>query len=253
MLLARSEDPLEPAALERYQALVARRCGRVPLPHLTGRQAFWRQDLLVTPDVLVPRPETELLVECALETLRERKAPRVADVGTGGGAVALALATERPDARVVATDVSPAALLVARENAARLGLLDRVLLVRADLLSGVRAVGRGLDLVVSNPPYIGADELPLLEPEVREHEPRLALVPPGGDRYEVYERLAPQAAARLRPDGALLVEVGSDMAERVRSLCLEAGFADVVLRRDLAGRERVVAARRKGPRERDVS
>ena len=234
-----------------FRRLVGARAHRVPLQHLTGTQAFWKQELRVTPDVLIPRPETELLVETALELLRKRVQPMIVDVGTGSGCIALALAAEREDAELYATDVSEAALAVARENARRLGLARRVAFALGNLLEPVAAAIHGrADLVVSNPPYVGPSERDSLAPEVRDHEPALALFPPG-DALSVYRRLVPAAAEALKPGGALVVEIAPGLDRDVAELLEAAGFEGVAIRLDLAGRPRAVLGRRPlGPRSR---
>lgn len=235
-------EDLPDADRAAFDRLVERRASRIPLQHLTGEQAFWRHVFRVTPDVLVPRPETEALVEAALAALAGRERPRVLDVGTGSGCIALSLAAERPDAVVHAVDLSPAALAVARDNARRLGLEDRVLFHEGDLLAPV-AHEPAFDLVASNPPYVGADELEELAPEVRDHEPRLALTPPG-DRASVYRRLAAQASAHLAPGGAVVVEIGRGMQDEVTGALSEAGLAVERVLPDLAGIPRTIVARR---------
>jgi len=232
-----------------FRRLVGERARRVPLQHLTGTQAFWKQELRVTPDVLIPRPETELLVETSLELLRERERPVIVDVGTGSGCIALALAAEREGAVLHATDVSEAALAVARENARRLGLEGRVAFELGDLLEPVAAALRGrADLVVSNPPYVDAAERDTLAPEVRDHEPALSLFPPG-DALSVYRRLVPASADLLGPSGALVVEIAPALDRAVAGLLESAGFEGIEVRPDLAARPRVVLGRRPlGPR-----
>ena len=224
-----------------FERLVDARATRVPLQHLTGEQAFWRHVFRVTPDVLVPRPETELVVEAALEAVRGVTAPRIFDVGTGSGCIALSLAAERPDAVVHAVDLSPAALAVARDNAQRLGLADRVRFHEGDLLAPV-ADEPPFDVIASNPPYVGADELASLAPEVRDHEPRMALTPPG-DRASVYRRLAAAAADHLAPGGVLIVEIGQGMEAEVARVFTEAGLEVVRVLPDLQGIPRTVVAR----------
>jgi release factor glutamine methyltransferase len=234
---------IEPEVLRRFLSLTEERARRRPLQHLTGTQAFWRHEFLVTPDVLIPRPETELLVEAALEALQDVPSPLVVDVGTGSGCIALSLAAERRDAAVHAVDVSEAALAVARRNARRLGLEDHVLFHLGDILGSVRSLAGRVHLVVSNPPYVDASEAASLAPEVRDHEPALALFAPG-DRYSVIRRLAPAAAAALRPDGFLILEVGLGMADEVRGICEASRLAVSQVRNDLQGIPRAIVARR---------
>jgi len=241
-LVTRAGEELAPAALARVRALVATRAQRVPLQQIVGVQAFWRHDFLVTPDVLVPRPETELLVETAVERLRGSERPLVVDVGTGSGCIALSLALERPDAQLHATDLSEAALAVARENARRLGAGTRVAFHQGDLLEPVAALRGRLDLVVSNPPYVAEADRGSLAPELLDHEPALALFG-GRDGLDVFRRLAPAAAAALRPGGRLLLEVGLGQADAVAALCRQAGLVPEGVTRDLQGIPRVVAAR----------
>lgn len=242
-VLTRGRDPFEPAALERFLALVAERARRRPLQHLTGVQAFWRHEFRVTPDVLIPRPETELLVEVSLELLRDRARPVVVDVGTGTGCIALSLAAERPDAEVHAIDLSAAALDVARDNARRLGLEGRIAFHQGDLLAPVTSLAGRVDLVVSNPPYVTAEEWTALAPEVRDHDPRIALVPPEGVA-ELYQRLFAEAARALDPGAHVAVEVGVGQAGRVIAAAREAGLDFVEARLDLQQLPRVVVARR---------
>jgi release factor glutamine methyltransferase len=242
-LVADGLAPLAPVDETSYLRLVDERARRRPLQHLTGTQWFWKHELRVTPDVLVPRPETELLVEVALELLRDRERPRVVDVGTGSGCIALSLAGERPDAEIHATDISEPALAVARDNALRLGFEGRVTFRRGDLLEPVGALAGRLDLVVSNPPYVSVADLHGLAPEVRLHDPHQALIPPG-DRLSVYRRLAPEAALLLRPGGAVAVEVGQGMGDEVVREMERAGLSVSSVRPDLAGIPRVVIAHR---------
>jgi len=242
-LLTDARSSLDPAAEARFLSLVAERARRRPLQHLVGSQAFWRYDFLVTPDVLIPRPETELLVEACLEELRGRVGPRLVDVGTGSGCIALSLALERPDAEVHAIDLAPAALDVARENARRLGVPERVAFHIGDLL---QPVDGGFDLVASNPPYIDASEIEGLEPEVRDYEPRLALVPPQGDRHALYRRLVPEAARALNPGGSLVLELGRAMETQVGHLCDAAGLRVHRVVADLQGIPRTLVARKPG-------
>jgi len=233
-----------PALIDRYEAALRRRVAREPLQHIVGSQAFRDISVAVGPDVLVPRPETELLASWALELLPppSGRSPRVLDVGTGSGCIAAALASERRDLTIVAVDVSPAAVAVARDNIAALGLGDRVSVVVSDLFSALSPTR--VDLIVSNPPYIATGELATLAPEITEHEPRIA-VDGGADGLAVATRLVREAPAWLRPGAALVLETGGDeQVESVMRAMREAGFVDVASRRDLAGVTRFVSGRR---------
>lgn len=245
-LIASPGHRLGAAERDRFEALVAERARRRPLQHLVGTAHFWRHEFRVSPDVLVPRPETERLVETALALLAPLRDPIVVDVGTGSGCIALSLAAERPDAAIHATDISERALAVARETARRLGLEGRVAFHQGDLLEPIRHLAGQVDLVVSNPPYVDASEIDGLDPEVRDHDPRLALVPPSGDRYEIYRRLAGEAAHVLRPGGHLAVEIGAGMGAGAAAI-LEAALGPVVTATDLAGIVRVLSASRSRP------
>ena len=234
-LFADPERPVQGAAVRAFQDAVRRRAaGREPVAYITGRRAFRHLELRVDARVLVPRPETDLLVEAAVELLPP--GARVVDVGTGSGAIALALRDERPDLDVVATDVSPGALALARANAARLGL-DGIDFRHGDLLAGAEPV----DAVVANPPYVAERERAALAPEIARHEPPDALFA-GADGLAVIRRLVPAAAAA----GArlLALEVGAGQAAAVGALMRLAGFARVGARRDLAGIDRVVIGAR---------
>jgi release factor glutamine methyltransferase len=241
-LLARRPEPLPEAAWARFEARLDRRAAREPLAYILGWKEFYGLSFEVSPAVLIPRPESELLVEEALAHLaREPQAhtrtPRVADVGTGSGCLAVAIAVHAPQARLVAVDQSAAALALARRNAARHAVLGQVRFVRGDLLSGVRGP---LDVVVANLPYVAAEELAGLMPEVRRYEPRVAL-DGAADGLALLRPLVTQAAGRLAPGGLLLLEVAAGQAGRVADLLLATGaFAEVATRRDLAGVERLV-------------
>ena len=237
-LLLHLDDALSAEAAERFAVALAARRRRQPVSQITGTRLFWGHGFRVTPDVLDPRPETEALVAAALD------APfnRVLDLGTGSGAIIISLLAERPQARGVAVDISPAALAVARENAARLGLSERVEFILSDWFAGVTGV---FDLIVSNPPYIAAVEMPALAPETRDWEPALALTP-GGDGLDAYRRIAAQAGAYLKPGGRVLLEIGPTQGEAVSEMLREAGFAEISVTRYLDGRARVVSARKRG-------
>lgn len=216
-----------------FRELVARRATREPLAYVLGEWGFRRLTLSVDPRVLIPRPETEVLVERCLELLADLAKPRVLDIGVGSGAIALAIADEHPGARVVATDSSPGALAVAAANVARTGL--PVELVPGELFAGLDGP---LDLIVSNPPYVAPEEVDALPPEVGEHEPRAALIESGAT-----EAIAEQALSRLAPGGSLVFEVADGKAGEVAHLLRELGYERVTIGKDLAGRERVVDGR----------
>jgi release factor glutamine methyltransferase len=222
--------------LAAVRELLRRRAKREPLAYILGEWGFRRLNLRVDQRALIPRPETEVVVERCLRVLEGREAPDVIDVGTGSGAIALAIADEHPDARVTATDASADALALARENAALTGVADRVRFVEQDLRDGLPA--GPWDLVVSNPPYVEPGELSSLQPEVREWEPREALVGEG-----MTEAIARGARETLKPGGWLVLEVGDGTADAVGRLLAQLGFEDVSPFPDLAGRDRVVEGR----------
>ena len=232
------ERPLGEDELAECRELIARRAKREPVAYILGRWGFRGLDLEVDRRVLVPRPETELLVDRCLALLDGVAGPAVLDVGTGSGAIALALASELPEARVAGCDVSGDALDVARANGERLGV--EVEWVASDMLAGVE--GRRFHLVVSNPPYVAAGEIEALEPEVRDWEPRGATVA-GETGLEAFERLVAQAPAALEPGGALVLEVGAGQAAAVAALLEGAGLAGVGRDPDHAGIERIVWGR----------
>ena len=234
-LAARLRDDLPAAQHEAFKAAIDRRAAHEPVSHITGVRAFWGREFRVTPDVLDPRPETELLVELALaEPFR-----RVLDLGTGSGAILISLLAERPEATGVGTDISEKAILVAGENAVRHGVADRIVLPIADWFGDV---GGSFDLVVSNPPYIAAGEVEELDRDVREFEPRGALTD-GGDGLSAYRAIAERVHWCLSPGGRLLLEIGATQAQDVTNILQEAGLSSIAVHRDLAGRDRVVAAR----------
>lgn len=235
-LAARPEQTLSDDIVRQFLALVSRRSSGVPLAYLTGVREFWSLRLEVDVHTLVPRPETELLVEQGLALAGAKDC--IVDAGTGSGAVALALAAERPHARIIATDISSAALRVARANASRLNLDVRF--VQANWLAGLD----GVDMIVSNPPYIAAGD-PHLDADGVCAEPRLALLA-GDDGLDAFREIVPQALACLRPQGWLLLEHGCDQAEAVGTLMKDTGFAEISTRRDLGGRARVTMGRRRG-------
>jgi release factor glutamine methyltransferase len=236
-LYTQFERPMSEAELAACRGLIRRRGQREPVAYVIGHWGFRRLELDVDARVLVPRPETELVVDRCLALLEGCDRPSVLDVGTGSGAIALALKDEMPEARVLACDVSADALDVARANAARLGL--DVKLIESDLLEQV--TGDAFQLIVSNPPYIAESEVAMLQPEVAEHEPRLATVA-GADGLEIYRRLLPQAAERLAGGGHLVLECGAGQAPALAAELERVGYADAGVDRDLSGIERVVWA-----------
>jgi len=280
-LYSHPEDDLTESESQNYFSLIERRAAGVPTQHLTGKQEFWGLEFEVTPDVLIPRPETEHLIEVALDRLalrdlRVKQSPNmsgeglvVADIGTGSGCIAIALAKELPAASIYALDVSPAALAVAQRNAARLHFADRIHFLPSNLLGGLPAAESPLaaslrgnqrkpeahgspvadhqsllfDLIVSNPPYIGRREAATLACEVHDHEPAIALF--GGEEgYEFYADLITQSAARLKPGGILVVELGHDSLPAVEPLLDVPAWTNVGVTNDLAAIPRVLSAER---------
>jgi release factor glutamine methyltransferase len=280
-LYAHAEETVSSLDAHRFISLIVRRAEGEPTQHLTGKQEFWGLEFEVTPDVLIPRPETEHVIEVALDRLsvREIRAGRkqiltgdhlqIVDVGTGSGCIAIALAKELPGAQIVATDISAAALAVARRNATRHALADRIQFRESNLLDGL-TVGaryivalqpnlatdaerelpvtshesRSFDLIVSNPPYIGRNEKETLQREVRDHEPELALY--GGEEgYELYAELIAQAARHSKPGGLLVLELGHNSLPAVQPFLDQPNWTNVGVTNDLAGIPRVIAAERK--------
>ena len=257
-LFAHPERELTADEQRRYETALAERSRGVPAQYITGHQEFWGMDLIVSPAVLIPRPETEHVVEAALEIVASALTPRasalsrnkpegrslrsevrIADVGTGSGCIALALAKELSDAEIHATDISEAALEIARANAARLQLNSRVHFHRTDLLAGLKP---GFDLIVANPPYVGESEEDEVQFEVRKFEPRTAVF--GGPRgTEVIARLIPQTQAALRPGGWLVMEISATIAAGVEALLK--GWDQVQITADLQGIPRVVRAQKR--------
>jgi len=258
-LYGHPEQELDAVTREQYFSLIARRASGVPTQHLTGHQEFWGLDFEVTPDVLIPRPETEHVIEVALDRLgvdseasspRRKEEFRIADVGTGSGCIAIALAHELPAAQIIATDISAGALEVAQRNAVRHGAASRIDFVECNLMNVLlhqspvtSHQSPHLDLIASNPPYIGRQEAATLPREVRDHEPEAALF--GGEfGTEIYALLIAQAATLLKPGGILVLELGYKSAEHVSRLLATREWTDVALMSDLAGITRVVSALR---------
>ena len=280
-IYAHPEEEISPTDAARYFALIARRAAGEPTQHLTGQQEFWGLRFEVTPDVLIPRPETEHVIEVALDRLavREIRSGRkpmlrgeglhIADVGTGSGCIAVALAKELPGAAIYATDISSAALAVARRNAARHSVSDRIHFLESNLLDALSVVGAQhaapllgkpsagathqspvtshqsplLDLIASNPPYVGRREAATLMREVRDHEPEVALY--GGEEgYELYADLITHAAVHLKPGGIVILELGHNSLPAVQPLLEAPVWTNVAVTNDLAGIPRVIAAER---------
>ncbi len=239
---AEAHAPEPPDFPARYEAIVGRRASREPVAYIVGHQEFWGLQFDVTPAVLIPRPETELIVETTLELFPAPAAPfTAADIGTGSGCLAVAIAHERPAAAIVATDVSEAALTVARRNAERHGVGSRVTFRRTDLADGLDGA---FDAIVSNPPYVAERDRPDVQPEVREHEPGGALFA-GSDGLDVIARLIPDATGRLRAGGWLIFEFGFGQADAVaRLISSTPGLTMVSLVRDLQGIPRTAIAKR---------
>jgi len=236
LLYAELDRELSQEQIDAFEANVSRRVQREPLAYVLGEWGFRRLTLKTDRRALIPRPETEIVVERALDHVRDLDEPEVLDVGTGTGAIALAIADELPTARVTAMDVSEDALSLARENLELTGVNGRVRLVEHDLTSGL---GDGdFDLVVSNPPYVEPEELPGLQPEVRDWEPHIALVASGATT-----KLAEAARDALRPGGWLVLETAAGSGERVERLLTALGFEDATITPDLAGRDRVAEGR----------
>lgn len=241
-LITRDREPLAPDAVAVYRGLHARRVAGEPIAYLTGTREFFGLTFAVSPSVLIPRPETELLVELALARLEGCASPRVLDLGTGSGAIALAIAHSRPDAQLTALDRSPDALRVATGNAQQLGLASRVRFLESDWYGALAADEAPFDMIVSNPPYIVAGDEHLSQGDLR-FEPADALTD-HADGLAALRIIVAGAVSRLKPGGWLLCEHGYHQAADVRALCNAAGFLDVFSERDLAGIERTTGGRR---------
>jgi release factor glutamine methyltransferase len=243
--LALYVDPrrlVDAAAISRFRALVDRRAAQEPIQHIVGFEEFRGLRIAVTPDVLIPRPETEGLVERALELLADRPGALVADIGTGSGAIACALAATRPDLEVLAVDQSLGALAVASDNVRALGLASRVRLLAGDLFGPLASLSGSLDMIVANPPYIPSGVIPTLPVEVERFEPHLAL-DGGPDGMRVLRRIIAEAPGSLRPGGWLVMEIGEEQAGPLASLMAAEGFSRIGARRDLRDVERYIEGR----------
>lgn len=257
-IYAHPQEALSDDEAQRYFALVERRAAGEPTQHLTGKQEFWGLEFEVTPDVLIPRPETEHVIEVALDRLavRQLRAGRaqktdgaglqIADIGTGSGCIVVALAKELPAANFFATDISTAALVLAQHNAQRHAVAERIRFLESNLLDALHSL-RSFDLIVSNPPYVGRREADSLAREVRDHEPACALY--GGEEgYELYADLVAQSAQLLKPSGILVIELGHNSLPAVQPLLDSSHWTNVGVTNDLAGIPRVLAAERAAAR-----
>ena len=240
-LISHAEDPVDDDSLGQLREFVERRATGEPLQYITGVQDFYGREFRVTPDVLIPRPETELLVEAALEV---SDGTLICDVGTGSGCIAVTLLCERPEARAVALDKSAAALEIAKFNAAKQSVADRAVFVVSDCFDALDRSEHQFDLIVSNPPYVSESALAGLQREVRDHEPLVALSP-GADGLSVIRRLLTDASAFLKPNGHLLMEIGFDQGETVRNLIDESVWSLLEVRPDLQCIPRIVVLRKR--------
>ena len=240
-LYAYPERELTPEEQSRYDEVVRERARGCPTQYITGHQEFWGLDFIVSPAVLIPRPETEHVIETVLELLKEYKPNgklRMIDIGTGSGCIALALGTELPQVEIHACDISEEALEVACANAVRLGLEKRIQFRQSDLLSAY--TGEQFDFIISNPPYVGESEADKVQKQVREFEPKTAVFS-GWEGMDIYKRLIPQAEAALKPGGWLVTEIGYSTEEKVKLLLT--GFTNVQTTTDLQGIPRVIASK----------
>ncbi len=247
-LITHGSDTLESAGQRLFEDAVRRRSRREPLQYITGRQEFWGLDFLVTPDVLIPRPETELLVETAARTAREASGrSTIVDLCTGSGCVAISLAKELGDVAIFAIDTSVPALAVARENARRHGVSERIRFLEGDLFGPLEELDiRGrVDIITANPPYIPSGDLPVLQAEVRDYEPEIALIA-GPEGTEVQKKIIANTAAFLNKRGVLIMEMGMGQAGALEAMAADTGsYAAIEILKDLAGIERVIVAHKK--------
>jgi release factor glutamine methyltransferase len=241
-LISHAEDQLDEQSLDQFRQVVERRAAGEPLQYIIGVQDFFGRQFRVTPDVLIPRPETELLVEAALEVTTSKDA-LICDVGTGSGCIAITLLCEKAAARAVAVDKSAAALEIAKQNAAKQNVSERAVFFVSDCFDALDPNAYQFDLIVSNPPYVSASALPGLQREVRDHEPLVALSP-GPDGLSVIRRLLTEAPAYLKPNGHLVMEIGFDQGEHVRDLIDESVWSFLEIRPDLQSIPRIVVLQR---------
>jgi release factor glutamine methyltransferase len=242
-LIAHAERELSAADVTRYRDFIERRAAGEPLQYIIGHQEFFNLDFTVTPDVLIPRPDTELLVETALDLIDKNEVQSICDVGTGSGCIAVSILYERPRARVVALDISPSALRVARHNATRHGVRERLDLVASDCFAALEQTHARFHLIASNPPYVVEKTIETLQREVREHEPRGALTP-GGDGLAMIRRLLAEAHDFLLPRGHLLIEIGFDQHEAVSEIIDKHVWTLLEIHKDIQGVPRTVVLRK---------
>ena len=243
-VLAHPEQSLTDAELQSFRELVSRRAAGEPLQYITATQPFFGLDFEVRPGVLIPRPETELLVETALKLLKDCSSPSICDVGTGSGCIAITLLHERNDAQGVAIDISPVALQIAKRNASRHGVNERLTFVEANCFSSLSPGNFSFDLIASNPPYVSETALPGLQREVREHEPRAALAG-GPDGLDVVRQLLDESSVFLKPAGLLLIEIGFSQAPAVEEMLDQKVWHLRAMRPDLQGIPRIVVLQKR--------
>jgi release factor glutamine methyltransferase len=238
-LIANGGEKVPAAVYERFETMLARRQAREPIAYIVGKQAFWSLEFTVDQNVLIPRPETEGVVECALDLIKNIPTPTICDIGTGSGAILISLLHERQYARGVGVDISTNALEIARKNAEIINVADRITFLKSDYLE---EVVDQFDLIVSNPPYITDEAMLQLATDVHRYEPGLALEG-GRDGLQAYRRIINGLAAKLTPGGFVVFEIGYDQGDDVSKLLSEQGFSDILVGSDLAGHDRVVSAK----------
>jgi release factor glutamine methyltransferase len=236
------DKPMSGSELDALRDLVVRRGKREPLAHITGRREFWSIQFKITPAVLIPRQDTEILVEESLRLLKEIAEPEILEIGTGSGAIAVSLARELPGAKITATDISGEIISLARENAASAGVAERIKFLKGVDLEPVKGTGSRYDLVISNPPYIPGAEIETLEPEVRAHEPRSAL-DGGVDGLEIIRKISSGAGGFLKPGGWILIESGDSTWAGAKEVLLNDGYKEVAVIKDYSGLNRAVKGR----------
>jgi len=246
-LIAHNNDSLDNDHAGIFEGFIARRARREPLQQIIGKQEFWGLDFIVTPDVLIPRPETEFVVESAIKAANTLAAPLIVDLCTGSGCIAIGLAKELPSSRIIATDRSDKALFVARENARNCGVASRIRFLEGDLFGPLEEldIQGTVDIIVANPPYIPARELASLQPEVRDYEPEIALIA-GPQGTEIHQRIIGEAPRYLKQHGLLIMEMGIGQTETLVHMFKNAdAYAVPEVLKDLAGIERVIAIRKR--------